>query len=96
MDAELTNFRTPHQLVVTSHHLESSNLYQLNLVGFKVLKRAASKSMTAPGFLLAIPLSRIDVFSLLLEHVACPLKPSVGRLSVQIVLRRQIAPSDNP
>ena len=72
------------------------SIYQLNLVGFKVLKRTASKSMIAPGFLLAIPFSRIDVFFLLLEHVACPLKPSVGRLSVQIVLRRQIVPSDNP
>ena len=103
LDAELTTFRTPRPLDVTSHPLESSHLYQLAQVGYKearlpvfVLKPTASKSMIESGFLLAIPLSRKDVCSLLFEHFACPLKPAVGRLSVQIVLRRQIAPSDNP
>ena len=101
LDTVLINVRRPHPLVVTS--LESSHLYQLAQVGYKearllvfVLKQTASKRMIAPGLLLAIPLSRIDVYSLLFEHFTCPLKPAVGRLSVQIVLRRQIALSDNP
>ena len=103
LDAELTTFRTLRQLVVTSHPLDSSHLYQLAQAGYKeahlpvfVLKQTASKSMIGPGFLSAIPLSRIDFCSLLFEHFACPLKPAVGRLYVQIVLRRQITPSDNP
>ena len=85
LDTELTNFRTPNPLVVTSHPLESSHLYQLAQVGYKeahlpvfALKQTASKSMIAPGFLLAIPLSRIDVCSLLFEHFACPLKLAAG------------------
>ena len=104
LDAELTIFCTPRPLVETSHLLESSHLYQLAQVGYKearllvfVLKQTALKTMIAPGFLLAIPLSRIEVCSLLFEHFECPLKPArVGRLSVQIVLRRQIGPSGNP
>ena len=84
LDTELTTFRTPNLLVVTSHPLESSHLCQLEQAGYKearllvfVLKQTASKSMIAPGFLLAIPLSRIDVCSLLFDHFACPLKPGV-------------------
>ena len=84
LDAKLTNFCTPRPLVETSHPLESSHLYQLAQVGYKearllvfILKQTGSKSMIAPGFMLAIPLSRIKVCFLLFRHFACPLKPAV-------------------